>query len=63
MDNRCLRCALEQRPRVCVALPSPPDGFYQMPLGHAKVEASESEGPFHVHNGGGLGFLWLGASP
>ncbi len=25
MGNRCLRCALVQRPRVCVALPSPPD--------------------------------------
>ena len=25
VGNRCLRCALEQRPRACVALPSPPD--------------------------------------
>ena len=57
---RCLRCALEQRPGDLVALPSPPECFYQMPLGYAKVEASELERPFHVHHGGSL---WFAASP
>ena len=42
--------------KVLVALPSPPDA--QMPLGYAKVEASELERPFHVHYGGG-GSLWF----
>ena len=40
-----------------------PDASIKMPLGYANVEASESEGRFHVHHGGGLGLLWLRLSP